>query len=275
MVGFRNISLLFVLVAILGCYKKKESFVEKIVVPEEEVTKDQKRKEIWERIENLNREMEEEIGKEKSVDLPSNEAVLIDYPTVEVKNELYEASIREKIRRRHTRPPVLVITDKNLSELAKGGKLTYAKDLGEGGFYSSAKKIKGDRERYYRRRVVELRLAWREAVRKVKKLEEEIAYLRRRFYEEDDPYVRDRNIKPLWDSALDKLEAARKEAYNREMELKRFIEKARKEGALPGWLREGKHLEPEDRPYGEGGSAPKKELIIEVPSKDDYAREPE
>ncbi len=58
------------------------------------------------------------------------------------------------------------------------------------------------------------------------------------FYAWDDGQYRDRVIKPAWDKTKLDLEAARKELADAEKNLADLPERARKAGALPGWLRE-------------------------------------
>jgi hypothetical protein len=99
-------------------------------------------------------------------------------------------------------------------------------------------------EEYWRAQALKLRLDWKEAVESVDDLEAEVQELRRRFYEEDDPFYRDNQIKPAWDRTLDLLAAAKTDAEDHERNLTRFLEEGRRAGALPGWLREGIELEP-------------------------------
>ena len=58
------------------------------------------------------------------------------------------------------------------------------------------------------------------------------------FYAWDDGQYRDRVIKPAWDRTKEDLEAARKELADAEKDLANLPERARRAGALPGWLRE-------------------------------------
>jgi len=92
-------------------------------------------------------------------------------------------------------------------------------------------------------------LKWREAVRaarkrvedagkRVEELEAANHKLENDFYAWDDGQYRDRVIKPAWDKAKADLEAARQEQAAAEKDLADLPEKARKAGALPGWLRE-------------------------------------
>jgi hypothetical protein len=90
---------------------------------------------------------------------------------------------------------------------------------------------------------------WREAVhaakkrvedagKRVEELEAANHKLENDFYAWDDGQYRDRVIKPAWDKAKADLEAARQEQAAAEKDLADLPEKARKAGALPGWLRE-------------------------------------
>ena len=58
------------------------------------------------------------------------------------------------------------------------------------------------------------------------------------FYAWDDGQYRDRVIKPAWDRAKADLEQARIDLEAAEKELADLPERARKAGALPGWIRE-------------------------------------
>ena len=58
------------------------------------------------------------------------------------------------------------------------------------------------------------------------------------FYAWDDGQYRDRVIKPSWEKTKLELAAARKELAEAEKDLDDLPERARKAGALPGWLRE-------------------------------------
>jgi hypothetical protein len=92
-------------------------------------------------------------------------------------------------------------------------------------------------------------LTWREAARKARKRVEDARQrvaeldaaahkLENDFYAWDDGQYRDRVIKPAWEKTKEELEAARKELADAEKDLADLPEKARRAGALPGWLRE-------------------------------------
>jgi hypothetical protein len=103
-------------------------------------------------------------------------------------------------------------------------------------------------EEYWRSQALKIRLDWKNAVEEVDELQGEVADLRRRFYQEDDPHYRDNEIKPAWDRALDRLQDAKSVAEAQERKLSRFLEEGHRAGALPGWLREGLEYEPPATP---------------------------
>ncbi|HEX7251528.1 MAG TPA: hypothetical protein VF376_01520 [Thermoanaerobaculia bacterium] len=88
-----------------------------------------------------------------------------------------------------------------------------------------------ERARSARGRVDELK-------QRVAQLEAESKKLENDFYSWDDGSYRDGVIKPAWDRKKEDLEAARKDLTQAEADLADLPEKARKAGALPGWLRE-------------------------------------
>jgi hypothetical protein len=90
---------------------------------------------------------------------------------------------------------------------------------------------------------------WRETARRtrqrvadakdrVSRLEAEAKKLENDFYAWDDGQYRDNVIKPAWDKKREELETARREVEDAEKDLADLPEKARKAGALPGWIRE-------------------------------------
>jgi hypothetical protein len=82
-----------------------------------------------------------------------------------------------------------------------------------------------------RKRVVDDKAHVEELTAANKKLEND-------FYAWDDGQYRDRVIKPAWDHAREDLENAKQELAAAEADLVDLPEKARKAGALPGWIRE-------------------------------------
>lgn len=175
---------------------------------------------------------------------------------------LYEASVAARAERAGAEPSTVSITDENLHEFqgkgltfaeASDGEEAAAAEAGEGEAAAAAstgrtageaagEPVRG--ESYWRTRVRDLRLALRQAVDELVELEERAASLRRSFYAEDDPYVRDAEIKPAWDRALDRIAGTRRALFRLREELGATLEEGRRAGALPGWLREGMELEP-------------------------------
>jgi len=175
--------------------------------------------------------------------------------TPESANPLLAASLAERKRRRTAPAAVAVINDKNLAEFAAGGNLTYTTDTepptGVASQDRAAQEARAEEELYWRTRVHSLRAAWRENADLVAELENQAEGLRRDFYAEDDPYVRDRRIKPEWDRTLDRLEEARRGVERSREDLLTALEEGRRAGALPGWLRDGMELEPKAVPHEE------------------------
>lgn len=90
---------------------------------------------------------------------------------------------------------------------------------------------------------------WREIARAARKraadakarvgeLEAAVKKLENDFYAWDDGQYRDRVIKPAWDKTRDQLEDARRELAAAEKDVTDLPEKARRAGAMPGWIRE-------------------------------------
>ena len=161
--------------------------------------------------------------------------------------ELAAVAAAERERRHRAGPRGVVINNANLAEHATG-KLTIAQGSGTAAKTPPAEGPAKD-ERYWRDRVRALREQWAAAVDSIGELEARAANLRTRFYAQDDPYVRDGEIKPAWDKALENLDEARIRARKLEDQLAATLEEGRQAGALPGWLREGVELEPTERPY--------------------------
>lgn len=82
-----------------------------------------------------------------------------------------------------------------------------------------------------RKRVTDDKAKVEELTAATKKLEAD-------FYAWDDGQYRDRVIKPSWDKTRDQLEDAKRELAAAEKDLDDLPEKARRAGALPGWIRE-------------------------------------
>jgi hypothetical protein len=158
---------------------------------------------------------------------------------------LVDAARAERERRAHAAPSAIVITDKNLKQHATG-QLTVARPGKKAADTAEPEPVRD--EQYWRSKALEIRLRWRKAADDVKELETSSNGWRRRFYAENDPNVRNAQIKPEWDRVLDRLEEARAEVETSKKELAEFLEEGRTAGALPGWLREGVDQEPQEEP---------------------------
>ena len=158
---------------------------------------------------------------------------------------LAEAAASERERRRTLGPTLATVDDKNLAQHATGS-LTTAQP-------STVPVVDTPdlvaQEKHWRQRVRSVREDWAAAVDAILELQSRAAELRTRFYATDDPYVRDGQVKPAWDHALQSLEDERRRARQLEEELAATLEEGKQAGALPGWLREGVDLEPSQRPY--------------------------
>ena len=215
---------------------------------------------------------------------------------------------KERRRRQGKRPQAAVINDKNLAEYAAKGQLTEAKPGPAGGAENPDEKapaatapgdqtgpatgdgdtaapaseatgaaastdrdaVNGPRdEAYWTGRAREIRQRWRQSADEVTALEKESAGLRWKFYAEDDPYVRDQQIKPEWDRVLDDLRRSRQDVRAFQAELADFLEEGRRAGALPGWLREGIELEPPPPEAKPAGAASPEHQSIEPPIVDE------
>ncbi len=168
-----------------------------------------------------------------------------------------------------------VITDKNVTQ--SKGHLTVADPKKPAVSEVDAATLQAVRdEQYWRSRALGIRTRLRQATDRVEDLELSAAGWRRRFYAEEDPYLRDGKIKPEWDRVLARLEETRNEVETSRKELDDFMEEGRRAGALPGWLREGGELEPvEEKPATSPGIAePGEPQIYEQkppPSEEDAA----
>lgn len=166
----------------------------------------------------------------------------------EASQSLVAAAMEERLRRRDAASARVVVTDKNLDSLAARGTLTESDDPPASTPARGAAGRTADDprdERWWRREVRGLREEWAQAAREVEQLRSEADRLRTRFYSEDDPFVRDGQIKPGWDRALDRLGEARERVEEMKDRLEKFLEEGRRAGAMPGWLREGIDLEPQ------------------------------
>lgn len=170
-------------------------------------------------------------------------------------SSLAEASLLAKSRKGQHEPSVVSINDENLHEYSAKGEVIVlesapaAPNPGQDTAalvdptVSSVDNTVRD-EQYWRNRALELRMGWRRTVDRIQELTLESAALRQRFYAEDDPYVRDGQLKPAWDRVLDRIEQLKTRSDQYERELETFTEEGRQSQAHQGWLNQGWELEP-------------------------------
>jgi hypothetical protein len=145
-------------------------------------------------------------------------------------------------KRKQSRPPIS-ITNETLVTDPKKGRLTTASPRTE-----STKPAAGEArptsgpaeeaEAYWRERMHSARARVEDLRERVRQFGQEAKKLENDFYSWDDGQYRDGVIKPAWDKKREELETARRELEQAEKDLADLPDKARKAGALPGWLRE-------------------------------------
>lgn len=175
--------------------------------------------------------------------------------TASQPNSLAEASLLAKSRKGQHGPSVVSINDENLHEFSEQGDIIVLEsapaapnpvddsDALVDPTHSRLDSSVRD-EQYWRNRALELRMGWRRTVDRIKELTLESAALRQRFYAEDDPYVRDSQLKPAWDRVLDRIEQLKVRSDQYERELDTFSLEGRQSEAHQGWLNQGWELEP-------------------------------
>jgi hypothetical protein len=93
-------------------------------------------------------------------------------------------------------------------------------------------------EEYWRGEARRLRERVSEIKEAIARLEAESRKLESDFYSWDDGAYRDRVIKPAWDKSREDLATAKKDLPVAQKDLEDLPDRARRAGALPGWLRE-------------------------------------
>ena len=194
-------------------------------------------------------------------------------PRAVTPQDLVEASRQERERRARAGKAAVVITDKNLAQHARNGRVTTGTAPKPTPSAPAPSATSDDSESRWRSRMRGLRQALHDAVDRLPALEREAADQRIRFYSEDDPYVRDGRIKPAWDRALELVERCRKEVEEGRFAIAVALDEGRREGAEPGWLMEGLDLEPPEQPKRTSagpsephtGAEPREPNVIEEP----------
>ncbi len=186
-------------------------------------------------------------GKKTGAGGPDSKVIIIERGKSAPGTSLVEAARAARESRGKSGPSVASVTNDNLKDY-QDAPLTFA----EPAPHQETKAARPDGteppvekgEEYWRSRVLDLRMALHGAVEQLADLDTKAAGLRRSFYAEDDPYVRDGQIKPAWDRSLDQIASTRESIHRLQAQLSETLEEGRRAGALPGWLREGIELEP-------------------------------
>jgi hypothetical protein len=207
-----------------------------------------------------------------AADANDDSVVVIDHSDAagqeDTRSLLRDLSRSERERRQAAPTPRLVLNDDNLAAHAEGARVTFsgpgagsvanesasaqapgganaaAATAAEPGGSATVDDDQDAEERYWRSRALDVRQRWRRAYDDVPRLEGEVERLRTAFYSEDDPVRRDRQIKPLWDRAIDRLQEAQDEVESTREELGIVLAEGKAAGVPDGWLREGNELEP-------------------------------
>ena len=151
--------------------------------------------------------------------------------------------VRDARKPRGSRTPVS-ITNKTLVTDPKKGRLTTASPRPTPTPGAATEETRSapapdqEAEAYWRERMHSARALVEELSERVRQFEQQSKKLESDFYSWDDGQYRDGVIKPAWDKKREELETARKDLQHAEKDLAELPEKARKAGALPGWLRE-------------------------------------
>jgi hypothetical protein len=183
--------------------------------------------------------------------------------------DLVAAARAERARREAAGPPAVVLTDRNLKEFSRDQKLTEAapaeREKGTGAEAGTGTTDSAVEERYWRDRGRGLRAQWRQATEELKAERDRAAELRVRFYATDDPFLRDGELKPAWDRAIERIGEREREIEEVRRELDLFLEEGQRAGALPAWLDDGIDLEPGPEPPADRVSEPGEPTVIEEP----------
>lgn len=193
--------------------------------------------------------------REVSPSVPVAVKVLSDGKEGNTQPSLIEASRMAKAKKREVGEarPVIEITDDNLRDYSNGGQV-FVLESGESSNSNAVDQVaptsadasekavgteNADQELFWRQSVSELRTGLRRTVDDLKRIDLESTLLRQQFYSETDPFVRDSEIKPRWDRALDQLSALRKKAKEDRSALAAMLTEAKKSGIAAEWLEDG------------------------------------
>lgn len=156
-------------------------------------------------------------------------------------------AVRAARKKKASGAPAVSITNKTLVTDPKKGRLSTASPRPVTPPVPASEEVtpttpapaqEREAEAYWRERMHSARARVEEMQERVHQFEFESKKLENDFYSWDDGQYRDGVIKPAWDKKREELVTAGKELEQAEKELSELPEKARKAGALPGWLRE-------------------------------------
>lgn len=197
---------------------------------------------------------------------PKESVVVIDPGTAptDTKQNIVDAARAERTRRQDAQTPIAVINDKNLGQYAAGQKLTVAnpEPATASAKAKPAAPAAGDEDQW-RKRGLELRKRWHDAVDRIAELQRQAAALRDRFYATDDPSVRDGEVKPTWDRVLEQIRESERVIEESRQKVADFLDEGRRAGVLPGWLREGVELEPTPAPPAAKSPEPGEPVVVQ------------
>ncbi len=145
----------------------------------------------------------------------------------------------------------ITITNENLSSYAEKGGITTAAGSSSKPAPSTVGQVPGGRpgdgrremgeehkKQYWRNQYIRQKQLIEDLKRRIDELNSEIPALWNQFYAWDDPSYRDGVIKPKIDTKLKEVEELKKRLPEEEKKLPEILEKARRDGALPGWFRD-------------------------------------
>ena len=198
---------------------------------------------------------------------------------------LVEASRLAKARKITTPASVVEINDENLHEYAEGAQVILMESgpaapppvsattrTGTDQLGSDSLGDPGD-EQYWRERGLSLRRSMRRSYDEIERVELEAAAQRQRFYAQDDPYVRDAQVKPAWDRALDRLSELREDADRYGEALQDFLDEGRSLDIPIAWLNDGWELEPDEEERRATDRPVRTQDAIDTPILDAPARD--
>ncbi len=172
-------------------------------------------------------------------------------PTRSPSRSLADIAGKIRLKRPGTGTRSVTITNENLSSYAeKGGITTAARPSSKpapstggqvpGGGPGGGRREMGEehKKQYWRNQYIRQKQLIEDLRRRIDELNSEIPALWNQFYARDDPSYRDGVIKPKIDRKLKEIEELKKRLPQEEKKLSEILEKARRDGALPGWFRD-------------------------------------